>query len=187
MTRELWLKNLRLNYSSSVLDVVQFGSSVFEDSSPNDIDIAVIFDKISIRKQLDEAQKIKRQLQKKSSLNIHIKSYDLYSLFDKSNFAREGILFYGRSLISKDSFAKRFGLVPRVQIKYDLSNLEKKDKVKFNYALSGRGGSYGLLKKYKGILIAPKLIEVNPKHEIVFIDKLSKITDRLEVKRVFRS
>jgi len=180
-----WLKNLKLNCSSNVLDIVQFGSSIFENSNPNDIDMAVIFEKIPIKEQLNEAQKIKQVLQKKTGLKIHINSYDLYSLFDKSNFAREGILFYGKSLITKQNFAQRFGLVPKIQIRYDLSNLEKRDKVRFNYALSGRGGNYGLLKKYGGNLIAPKIIEIEPEYEKIFVDRLKEITERIEIKKIF--
>lgn len=185
MTHRLWLRKLKLNYSSDILDIVQFGSSIFENSDPNDIDIAVIFKKIPIKKQLEEAQKVKYELQKETELKIHMSSYDLYSLFDKSNFAREGLLFYGKSLVNRKNFAQKFGLSPKIQIRYDLSNLEKKDKIKFNYTLSGRGGNYGLLKKYGGRLLAPKIIEIAPEYENIFIDRLGKMTRKLEVEKIF--
>ncbi len=57
--------------------------------------------------QLNIAQKIKKQLQEYSNLPTHIKVFDLYTLFDKSNFARENIIFYGRSIISREYFAKK--------------------------------------------------------------------------------
>ena len=98
-------KKLELNYSSDVLDIVQFGSSVFEGSKPNDIDFAVIFKNIPLKQQLEEAQMIKRQLEAKFNLQIHIKSYDFYSFFDKGNFARENILFYGKSLVHEKYFS----------------------------------------------------------------------------------
>ena len=51
--------------------------------------------------------------------------------------------------------------------------------------MSGRGGNYGLLKKYGGNLIAPKVIEIEPVYEKVFVDKLKEITERIEVKKIF--
>ena len=103
---KLWLKKPKLNYSESVVDIVQYGSSVIGGNQPNDIDIAVIFKKIPVKNQLNESQEIKKQLAGISPLPIHIKSFDFYSLFDKSNFAQEGILFYGRSLLNQDYFSK---------------------------------------------------------------------------------
>ncbi len=185
MTQKLWLKKLKPDYSSDVVDIVQFGSSIFEDSDPNDVDMGIIFDKIPIKKQLEESQKIKTQLQKKIKLKIDVKSYDFYSLFNKSNFAREGMLFYGKSIITGKEFAKQFGLIPKIRIKYDLSNLKKKEKVKFNYTLSGKQKNYGLLRKYNGRLISPKIIEINPEHEKIFMKKLMSITKKLEIEKIF--
>ena len=184
MMQKLLQKKLKLNYSKDVFDIVQFGSSTFEGKTPNDLDVAVIFYKIPLKEQLIQAQKIKKQIQEKVNLPIHIKSFDLYSLFDKSNFAKESILF-GKSLIFLDYFSKRFGFYPRVQINYSLKNLEKKDKVRFNYLLSGKGGGYGLLRKYGGKLLRPGLIEVLPEHEEIFIESIKKLTSGFKIKKIF--
>jgi len=178
-------KKTELVYSQNVLDIIQFGSSVLESSKPNDKDIAVIFKNISLKQQLEEAQAIKRQLEEKETLPVHIKSYDFYSFFDAGNFAKESILFYGKSIISNERFCKRFGLKSKVQIFYNLSNLEKKDKVKFNYLLNGKKGEYGLLRKYSGSLIRPGLIEIEPEYELIFVEAMKKITNNLSVKKVF--
>ena len=182
--QNLLQKKQKLNYSKDVFDIVQFGSSIMENSNPNDIDIAVIFNKIPLKEQLDQAQIIKNQLQKLSDIPIHINAYDLYSFFDESNFAKENILFYGKSLISGDYFSKKLGLNPRMQISYDLKNLEKKGKVKFHYMLKGKKGSYGLIKKYGGKLLNPGLIEIFPEYENVFIENIKKITDKFEIKKI---
>lgn len=184
MTQKLWLKKLKLNCSKDVFDIVQFGSSVMEDSSPNDIDIAVIFQKIPLKDQLNHAQEIKKQLQKESNVPIHIKSFDLYSLFDEANFAKEGILFYGKSLVYKDYFVNRFGLNPRIQISYFLEKLEKKDKIRFHYMLRGKKGEYGLLKKYGGELLKPGLIEVYPEYENVFVTSIKKTLSDFKLKKI---
>lgn len=103
---KLWLKKLKLNYSENVIDIVQYGSSIIDENKPNDIDIAVIFNKIPLKEQLNESQNIKNQLTKISQIPIHITSFDFYSLLDKSNFAREGIFFYGISILKKDFFPR---------------------------------------------------------------------------------
>lgn len=177
----------KLNYSTNVIDIVQFGSSVIEGSQPNDIDIAVIFKQIPLKSQLEESQLIKKQLSEKFNLLIHIKSYDFYSFFDKGNFAKENILFYGKSLISGRDFSLVFGLAPKMQISYSLKKLKKKDKVRFNYLLNGKNKEYGLLRKYTGRLLNPGLIEINPEYEKIFVEAIKQITSDFKVKKVFLS
>lgn len=184
MMQELWRVKPKLSYSEEVIDIIQFGSSLIKEN-PNDIDIAVIYQKIPLDKQLEESQKIKKQLQKISNIPIHINSYDLYSFFDKGNFANSSILFYGKSIVNGDYFSKYFGLTPRIQIAYFLNNLEKKDKVRFNYLLSGKKGDYGLLREYGGRLVSPGIIEIFPEHEKIFVDSISKITSNFKLNKIF--
>ena len=186
MMQKLWLKKLKLNYKD-VFDIVQFGSSVIENTSPEDVDIAVIFNKIPLKEQLEKAQKIKKQIQKETELPIHIKSFDLYSFFEESNFARENILFYGKSFFLKKSFAYRFGLKPVIQVNYSLKGLKKKDKIRFNYMLNGKKGSYGLLRKYSGELIAPGVIEILPENENIFVSSIEKFKVRFKIKKIMIS
>ena len=184
MTQKLWLKKPTLQYSKNIFDIIQFGSSVKEEKTPNDIDIAVIFNSLPLKDQLNDSQEIKKQLQKISPLPIHIKSFDLYSFFNSGNFAKEDILFYGKSLIYKDYFAKRFGLTPKIQISYSLRKLKKSEKIKVNYTLNGKQGSYGLLRKYGGKLIKPGLIEISPEHKDIFIEAIKKLTPDVEAKEI---
>lgn len=181
MMQKLWQKKLKLNYDKDIFDIVQFGSSVIEGENPRDLDIAVIFQKIPLKEQLEEAQKIKKQLQELSDIPIHVSSFDLYSLFDSSNFAKENILFYGKSLVSKDYFAKKFGFSTKIQIFYSLKDLKKKDKIRFNYMLNGRKKEYGLLRKYKGKLLCPGLIEIFPEHREIFVKSIKKITNSFKI------
>jgi len=184
--QKLWQKKLKLSYRKEVIDIIQFGSSVMDGrENPNDVDIAVIFQKISLKEQLDEAQKIKKQLEKNSEIPVHINSFDMQSLFEPSNFAREGILFYGRSLITKSYFSEYFNFIPKIQIIYSLNLLKKKDKVRFHYMLRGKAGKYGLLRRYSGKLISPGVIEVPPEYENIFIHSIKEITKDFEVKKVF--
>ena len=95
MTQGVWRKKLKLKYSKDVVDIVQFGSSVMLESKPRDVDIGVFFNKISLKEQLKQTQKIKRQIEEKVDLQVHVKAYDFYSFFDEGNFDKEGIVIYG--------------------------------------------------------------------------------------------
>jgi predicted nucleotidyltransferase len=183
--QKLWQKKLKLNYKNNVIDIVQFGSSVLEESNPKDMDIAVIFKEVSIKIQLEERQEIKRQIEKLTEFPVHIESFDINSLFLESNFARQGILFYGKSIITGENFAERFGIIPNLQISYVLKDLKKKEKVRFNYLLNGRGGNYGLLRKYGGKIIYPGVLETLPKNELIFTKAMKEITNNIKLKRIF--
>lgn len=182
--QKLWQKKLKLKYSKDVFDIVQFGSSLIEGKLPNDIDVCVIYNKIPIKEQLLQSQAIKKQLEEFSDIPIHITSFDLYNFLDTSNFAREGILFYGKSLIFGDNFSKRFGLTSKIQIYYSLEKLEKKDKIRFNYMLNGKGGEYGLLREYKGDLLKPGLIEILPESEDIFSQKIKGFGVEFKVEKI---
>ena len=184
MTQNLWQKKLKLSYNENVIDIIQYGSSVIEEKTPRDADIAVLYQKIPLKEQLQLSQEIKIQLQKHYEKSIHITSFDLYSFFHKGNFAKEGILFYGRSLLTKDYFAKLFGLEPKIQINYSLQKLKKKEKIKFHYMLQGKSEKYGLLKKHGGKLISPGLIEIAPEHEHIFTERISSQIKDFNTKKV---
>lgn len=184
MTQNLLQKNATLKFSENVLDIIQFGSSVMTDEIYKDVDIAVIFKPTPIKVQLEEGQIIKKQLQKLIKFPIDISNFDLYSLFDESNFSREGILIYGKSLVTKKYFAERFGLSPKIHISYSLKGLKKKDKIRFHYLLKGRGGKYGLLRKYIGKLLKPGLIEIQPETESIFIKEIKKEITTFSVERM---
>lgn len=184
MTYKLWQKKLKLDYSKDVLDIVQFGSSVIEGATPNDVDIAVIFKNIPLKEQLNQAQQIKNQLKKETSLPIHINSFDLYSFFHEGNFTKENVLYSGKSLITKRYFSEIFSLKPFIQISYNLVGLKKRDKVRLHYTLKGKNGKYGLIKKYGGILLSPGLIEILPEYENIFVEEIKKITLRIKIKKI---
>ena len=178
-------KKLDLKFSPQVIDIVQFGSSVIEDKAFNDIDIAIIFEKIPLKDQLSQAQEIKKQLKNIYEKDIHVKTYDFRTLFDESNFAREGILFYGISLVNEKYFAEKLGLKPRMQIEYDLKDMQKKDKVRFHYLLKGKKNGSGLLIEYGGELVKPGLIEFEPRFEKIFTDKIKEEISSYNIKKIF--
>lgn len=180
---KLWQKKQTLNYPNIVYDIIQFGSST-ESEDYNDIDIAIIFKNTPIKKQLEEAQKIKRQLEKITEKKIDIKTYDLYNFFEPNNFAKNNILLQGKSLITNNSFSEKLGLTPKTQISYELKDLEKKEKIRFHYLLQGKKETQGLLQKEGGKLINPGLIEIPPEKTKIFLEKMKKITNKIKTKNI---
>lgn len=184
MIVKLWQEKLVLDYEEDVFDIVQFGSSL-ESEDYNDIDIAVIYKSFSLKKQLEHSQKIKKQLQEIFN-NIDVKSFSLEKFFSPSNFARENILFKGKSLVSGKYFCENFGLKPKLLIKYKLEELKKSHKVKVNYWLTGKAGKYGLLRESGGELVKPGIVEVDPLSEVLIVSKLKELNAKVELERVFK-
>ena len=103
MTQKLWLKKPTLQYSKNIFDIIQFGSSVKEEKTPNDIDIAVIFNSLPLKDQLNDSQEIKKQLQKILTNNAHqntLLGKDVFYLHDT----------YGLQLEFTKILAKNMGL-----------------------------------------------------------------------------
>ncbi len=180
-----WQKKPVLKYNHDVMDIVQYGSSIIKSEEPNDIDIAVIFRKTPLKQQLEESQRIKMQLEKFTDKPIHIKNFDMETLFNKGNFARESIMFYGKSIITGKYFAEELGLKPMLQAKYSLEGLEKKDKVRLHYALKGKGNYKGFLEKHNGQMIGPGIVVVPPEYEVLLLKKIKAITENYNTIKVF--
>jgi len=107
----------------------------------------------------------------------------LNGFFESSNFAKESILLYGVSLVTKNQFVDSLGLKSRIQIKYNLSKLEKKDKIRLNYYFSGKKKN-GFLDKIGGKIISPGLIEILPEYENIILDKIKEFTKDFEIKKI---
>ena len=50
--------------------------------------------------------------------------------------------------------------------------------------LSGKGGEYGLLRKHKGRLLKPGLIEINSEFENIFVSSIKEFNIKFNIKRV---
>jgi len=170
----LWKKNLELSYDDTIIDIVQFGSSVKEGTEPNDIDLVVLFKDIPIKEQLNKAQNIKEQLETQSTIPIHIKPLTYKTLFAPGNFAKEGIIGYGMSLITKKPFSEQFSMKANTYITYSLQEKTKTEKVRVHYNLRGKKGEYGILREVQGTLVKPGMIKVAPQKEDAIIRYLEE-------------
>ena len=150
MIAEEYLKLLEkeskiLKKNKEIFDILLYGSGAKGKRKINDVDIIFIFKNQSLEKRLEITQKFKKKVSKIK--NLDIKSINLIELFDKTFLARQGILVEGISLINKKPFSKRMGFEGFGLFTYGIKNLTNTQKVKLTFALNGRRGEEGMLKK----------------------------------------
>lgn len=51
--------------------------------------------------------------------------------------------------------------------------------------LNGKGGKYGMLRKYGGKLVKPGMIEISPEHEKIFNDSIKEHISSFTTKKIF--
>ena len=165
MLKELrhWLKHEKQD--RSIFDIVLYGSAMKGASSPNDLDIIVIFREGTLSERLSKIQSLKQKI--KLSQKIDIKGILLGELFQESFFARSGIFFEGISIFTGKPFAYKIGFVGRTLFSYTLRDKSHAQKVKFDYLLSGRGG-IGLIKKFDGKHLGPGIVLIPSRHCLKF-------------------
>ena len=150
------LKKICKNFSKknkSIIDIIVFGSFARKKEKPGDIDIAVIApDDI----KTDELEK---HILDKLGLPAHISLLKFRTLFKETLW--KTIIHEGISLLDNKKISKKFGFESFVLFWYNLIKLKASDKVRFSYAMFGRDGKGGVLKKLngkslgKGVLLVP--------------------------------
>lgn len=163
----------------TIFDIVLYGSAVKGKFRPNDVDIAVIFREGSLKERLAKIQAIKKKI--KIDKSIDIKPVLLEELFQYEFFARSGIFLEGISLFDNKPFSNKIDFEGYSLFTYELSEKTHNEKVKFNYALTGRNDK-GILDALGGRHIAAAAIlipmdsstefeEVLAMHKIKYVKK----------------
>ncbi|MBL7159977.1 MAG: nucleotidyltransferase domain-containing protein [Candidatus Aenigmarchaeota archaeon] len=155
--------------NKSITDIVLFGSFAREKTKPKDIDLAlIILEKIN-------AEKLQSQIERKLKLPVHISILKSKSLFKETLW--KTIMHEGISLLRGKEVSEMLGFEPLVLFWYNLSKLKQSDKVRFSYALFGRDGKSGILKKIRGKSLGKGVLLVPVKKE----DELRKFFFHWEV------
>lgn len=119
-----------------ILDILLFGSLLKGKENPNDMDILLIF-KNTVN--IDTEYALRKLFEKKTNISIQIVSKTYPTLFETLFVAKEGILANGYSLIQKKTLAEAFGFSSQVLFSYQLKGKTKSERMRFYYALYGRG------------------------------------------------
>ena len=142
---------------NEILDIVIFGSFVKGKDKPKDIDVLLIY-KSKINVEL--SYNIKKEFEA-FNLEVDLVSKAYNDLFKSSFVARESYLSEGYSLVQKGFISEKLGFKPVVLFRYDLSNLNKSERMRFYYSLYGRN-SEGIIKK----LDLTKFSEIQTSHGV---------------------
>jgi len=172
------LKQLKKQFESekkdkNIFDIIIYGSSVKGKTKARDIDVLVIFLDGSLRERLDKIQDIKGKVRNKTE-NVDIKQIMLTELFSSDFFARTGVLLEGVSIFKGKKFSEILGFKGFTLFWYNLSNLNHTQKVKFNYILSGRGESKGMIKELNGERLVNGAIKIPIENSLEFEEIIRK-------------
>jgi predicted nucleotidyltransferase len=129
-----------LKKENDLEDIVVFGSMARKKTKPNDIDIALIF--------RDKVNKNLKQIISKKIKNSHVIELTLKNISKQTLW--KTLLHEGISIKYNKKISVLFGFKTKILLWYSLEKINKSQKVRFSYALKGRDGKSGLLKKYKG-------------------------------------
>jgi len=141
---------------NEILDIVIFGSFVRGKEKPKDIDLLLIY-KSKVNAELSYS--IQKEFET-FNLKVDLVSKVYSDLFKSAFVARESYFSEGYSLVQKGFISEKLGFKPTVLFRYDLSNLNKSERMRFYYSLYGRN-SEGIIKKLgltkfsERILISP--------------------------------
>ncbi|ALM76223.1 nucleotidyltransferase domain-containing protein [Thermococcus barophilus] len=141
-----------VNEHKEVFDVILYGSTVLGKPNPNDTDLMILTKtKLPAVKVRGLVLELKRKVSKvipRERLDIRIMS--LEELFDPNNLASLGIIVEGYSLTKEKPMAELMNGKAYTLFRFTLDGLERKERVKFQYALKGRDMKSGLLKELNG-------------------------------------
>ena len=116
------LKKIAEGYSSSIVDIILFGSVVKSKTEPKDIDICLIFrDDVS----LDIVKDIGSKLGEK----VHVSSLSINNFLNKKHSLVQTLLFEGISVKSGNRISENYSLDSHALYYYDISDMKKSDKV----------------------------------------------------------
>ena len=136
-------------------DVILFGSSARGKTKPADVDVLLLF---SSRVDVTVAYRLRKDLEA-AGIPAQVISKTYRELFSSAFLARENILAEGMSIITGRTLAESFGYASYALIKYSLKGLNKSDRMRFYYALYGRGRS-GVLKETGSVRFSESVLLV---------------------------
>ncbi len=132
-----------------VFDVVLYGSTVIGKPSPNDVDVMIL-----MKARLHPAEAKSLVLEFKAELRgilpgkrLDVRAMGLEDLFDPNNLASLGVVIEGLSLTRGKPLAELMNGEAYTLFRFTLRGMERKDRVRFQYALRGRDGKGGVLRE----------------------------------------
>ena len=183
-SQELSLTNAFIKQNPGVWDIALYGSYIRGKEEARDIDIALILSKsFNAEIKIDLAYKLKKLFEKIIPLEIDVKAVDLQDFLDENFLARDGIIAEGYLILRERYLADLLGFKTFAVIKYNLKGLTYSQKKMLYYALKGRRGNEGVLKKIGGEMLSNGILKipVNTVFQIESLLKLHKLSYNIEL------
>ena len=155
--------------SKNLADSIVFGSAVKGKLDPGDIDLCLVF-----REKIDE--KIIEEVNKRFE-NIHVSALTVDNFFTRPHALARTLLFEGKSMFTNKKMSEIYGLASFALYNYNISGMKPSNKVRFVYALKGRGED-GLVKSLGGSFISAATFLVPSSRD----KEMQEIMDKWEVK-----
>ncbi|WP_456366323.1 nucleotidyltransferase domain-containing protein [Thermococcus sp.] len=156
-----------------VWDILLYGSSVKGKKRPNDVDIAVIFEKGD---PFEIAFHFKTVLEEAgfSPEKLDVKGFLLKELFDENNLVSLALLVEGYSLLNGKFLHEILNAKGYTLFRFSYSSLPQNEKVRFIYSLRGRRKEGGILKRLNALELAPGVVLVPVGSTFEFEEFLSR-------------
>ncbi|NPA47389.1 MAG: nucleotidyltransferase domain-containing protein [Thermococci archaeon] len=159
-----------------VFDVILYGSTVLGKEKPNDLDLMILTRKKLPALQLrDMILELKKKVSTMSiEEELDVRAMSLEELFDPNNLAGLGVIIEGYSLTRGKAIAELMNGKAYALFRFTLEGLQRKDRVRFQYALKGRNMKSGLLKDLNGEQWGAWVIVVPIQHTYRFKEFLER-------------
>jgi len=145
-------KKVFIKYKADIQDIILFGSYTKGKVDYNDLDILIIFKKEVIK---DAEVMLKNDL---NDYKIDLNSITVKELEGDNFIAKEGLYLEGFSLVKNKKISSILGFSSVGLIKYDISKIKGSNRIRFYYALSGRGKNKGILDSLKAKKLSDNII-----------------------------
>ena len=174
---EVYLKLRKIVKQYNLEDIIIFGSFVKGKAAPRDIDICLIF------KESPNLECI-REIQSKLSDEFHVSSLSTDSFFNKKHNLAQTLLFEGISAKSGKKLSEIYSLDSYGLYYYDISRMEKSDKVRFVYLLKGRKNGKGIVSEFNGEFLVNGCFIVPVEKDSEMLEIMNKWNVKFSRKRV---
>ena len=168
-------RSLRSKLIEGVMDIILFGSSIKGRLSPGDIDLAVIVedkaDIVKVQRSFDDLRE-----------EIQITFVKFSDIINRHILLKQALVHEGFSIRFDKFVHDILGFEAFTLFTFSLKHLTQREKVRFQYALYGRGEELGLLQRVSGEKIAKGaiVVPVSSESEVEDFFKLWRVPFRKE-------
>lgn len=143
-------------HHEQLIDIILFGSAVRGKERPRDIDILLL---VRGAARIGPAYELRKALAA-AGIKAEVVTKNWRDLLSPRFLPREGILAEGWSWALKRQLAAGWGYAPFALFKYSLKGFSASKRIRFHYALEGRGPRPGIIRSLGAIKFTTAVVLV---------------------------